>query len=204
MLSHHSPTLSSHTSTFQPTLWCYHLPAEQMVFQDSKASSHLCYYSVHTTAVNYLSFPHLTAAPLSSPPKPCGPLFWLCCVPVLTIKACWGRGKDNTYKYWPSCRHPGAQLDEDLPWWKTEDLPPLTPPSHPFINKSEYCIHEVKGSQERKGKKGSLIWNANGRKARKKVGGRWRSHGNGGIDDGRRRWVWSGAVQECFIRVGWG
>lgn len=74
-------TLNSYTPTFQPTLWCYHLPAEQMVFQDSEASSHLCYYSIHTTAKKYLPFPHLT------PPLPCGLLFWLCCVPVLTIKA---------------------------------------------------------------------------------------------------------------------
>lgn len=68
--------------------------------------------------------------------------------------------------------------------------PPSPHPSfHPFINKPEHCIYEVKGAYERKGKKGSLVRNANGERQKKKVDGRLKGQRNGGTDDGRRRAV---------------
>lgn len=78
-----SPWTATEHNRFKPPLSFLHLPAsasmlslpaEQMVFQDSEASTQLLYCSIDKTANN--CFPHLNPQP---PPFPGGPLFGLCC-----------------------------------------------------------------------------------------------------------------------------
>lgn len=66
------------------------------------------------------------------------------------------KGEEKTMRttLWPPHRHSGAQLDEDLPWWKEEALPPLISPSIYFIASQSivFSVTEAHAVSEREWK----------------------------------------------------